>query len=184
MPVEIMGFRSLKEFSSDPEVKDLLQESVKKNWAENAMSIQGLSMVTGSDSQGEDYYTNLFNDVESRLKRNQQPAMVFNKEGEATAAHTVLMSGSGVDKKTGERYLCVRDNNFDANTIDKCQKKMFLTKAGKVRYEFLTPYVAPAMVGKMKMSYTENSNTVEQMKNLKTHCLNSKNCNSTASVTK
>ena len=31
-------------------------------------------------------------------------------------------------------------------------------------------------IGKVELSYTENSNTLEQMKNLSTKCENDKNC--------
>lgn len=178
-PVEIMGFKNLQEFSSDPEVKDLLQESVKKNWAENAMSMQGLSMVTGSDSQGEEYYNKVFDDIEYRLKRHQEPAIVFNQVGDASTAHTVLVSDSGVDSATGRRFICVRDNNFDAAKISNCQKKMYLGKDGQLEYDILPPLIAPKKVGKMKVSYSENSNAVEQIKNLQDHCMKSKDCYST-----
>lgn len=171
-PVEISGFKNLKEFSSQPEVKDLLMESVKKNWAQNAMSIQGLSMVTGSNQEDEAYYTKLFDDMEERIKNHQAPVMVFNGVGEATGAHTVLVKNYGVDPKTSERFICIMENKQDADKSNGCQRKMTLTKNGKVEYSFF-----PRKIGKMKLSYTENSNTVEQINNLKTHCLNSKDCN-------
>lgn len=174
-PIEIIGFKNLKEFSSDPEVKDLLQESVKKNWGENAMSMQGLAMVTNTRSQGEEYYTKVFDDIEYRLSKHQEPAIVINQVGEGSSAHTFLISGSGVDKTTGERYLCARDNNFSAERIVDCQKKLYLTKEGTVEYHMI-PGLPPKAIGNMKVSYTENSNTVEQMKNLKTHCLAYKGC--------
>lgn len=174
-PVEIMGFKNLKEFSSDPEVKDLLQESVKKNWGENAMSMQGLTMVTSTRSQGEEYYSKLFDDIEYRLGKHQEPTIVLNQLGEGSTAHAFLISGSGVDQTTGERYLCARDNNFSAERISNCQKKLYLTKEGTLEYHII-PGMPPKAIGNMKVSYTENSNTVEQVKNLKEHCLGLKGC--------
>ena len=148
---------------------------MKKNWGENAMSMQGLAMVTNTRSQGEEYYTKVFDDIEYRLSKHQEPAIVINQVGEGSSAHTFLISGSGVDKTTGERYLCARDNNFSAESIVDCQKKLYLTKEGTVEYHKI-PGLPPKAIGNMKVSYTENSNTVEQMKNLKTHCLAYKGC--------
>jgi len=34
----------------------------------------------------------------------------------------------------------------------------------------------PAKIGKVELSYTENDNALEQMKNLTTKCQNEKNC--------
>lgn len=170
-PVDIPGFKNLKDFSSDPEVKDLLQESVKKNWAQNAMSTQGLSMITSGEPQGADYYHQLFDDLEFRLKNNQSPAIVFNDRESPTKSHTVLVNGSGT-APDGQRYICLRDNNFAPERSLNCQNKMILTKDGTVTYSKWIPN----KIGKVKLSYSENSNLVEQISNLHAKCLNEKDC--------
>ncbi len=170
-PVDIPGFKNLYEFSSDPEVKALLRESVKDNWAANAMSAQGLSIVASGTPQGGDYYTNLFNDLEFRLKHNQTPLIIFNDKNQSTYAHAVLVSGQGTDSD-GNRFLCIRDNNYmpDSNTF--CKSKMILSVNGIITYDRWSR----REIGQVKLSYNENSNTVEQVKNLRTKCLGDKNC--------
>lgn len=168
-PVDIPGFKNLQEFSSDPEVKNLLMDSVKDVWQENAMSAQGISMVTGSDSQGAEYYNKLFDDIEYRVNNHQSPAIVFNEVDNATKAHTVLVSGSG-KLASGQRYLCIRDNNRPPEESLNCKKKMILRDDGMLLY------VGFGEVGKMKLTHGENANTVEQVTNLKEKCLGDKNC--------
>lgn len=170
-PVDIPGFKNLKDFSSDPEVKDLLQESVKKNWAQNAMSTQGLSMITSGEPQGTEYYHQLFDDLEFRLKNNQSPAIVFNDRESPTKSHTVLVNGSGTTAE-GQRYICLRDNNFSPERSLNCQNKMILTKDGTVSYSKWKP----DKIGKVKLSYSENSNLLEQISNLHSKCQNEKDC--------
>lgn len=169
-PVDIFGFNNLREFSSDPEVKELLQESVKNNWAENAMSTQGLKMVTSSEPQGAEYYNKLFDDVEYRLNNFQQPTIVFNQEGNAPYSHAVLVSGSGKNSN-GERYLCLRDNNYYASGTINCKKKMIMRSNGSIYYEGWY-----SNVGKIVLAHNENANTVEQVKNLRDKCKSEKGC--------
>jgi hypothetical protein len=169
-PVDIPGFKNLKEFSSDPEVKELLEDSVKEIWAQNAMSVQGLSMLTGSAPESEEYNKKLFDDLEFRLKHNQSPVIVFNKMGDATFAHVVLVSGSGAFS-SGERYICIRDNAALPEQSSNCQNLMIITKDGTITY---TGWLN--RIGKIKLSFTENSNTLEQMNNLRAKCLGDRKC--------
>lgn len=171
-PVDIPGFKNLAEFSSDPEVEDLLEDTVKKNWAENAMSSQGLSMVSSATPQGADYYNKLFDDLDFRLANHQQPAIVFNDRENPSKAHTVLVNGSGTNSD-GKRYICLRDNNFTPAKSLNCQNKMLLNSNGTITYDKWFP----KEIGKIKLSFSENSNSLEQMNNLKSKCLQDKKCN-------
>lgn len=168
-PVDIPGFKNLQEFSSDPEVKNLLLDSVKDEWKENAMSAQGISMITGSESQGGEYYNQLFDDIEYRVNNHQQPAIVFNEVDNVTKAHTLLVSKSG-RLSTGQRYLCLLDNNRPPFEGENCFKKMILNHDGTVNYP------GWGFVGKMKLTHGENANTVEQVTNLKEKCRGDKDC--------
>lgn len=170
-PVDIPGYKNLKDFSSDPEVKELLLDNVKDEWARNAMSTQGLSIVASGKPESKEYYEDLFNDIEFRLKNNQSPAIVFNRRENSAFAHTVMVSGSGVTKD-GTRYLCLRDNNYQQHNNMNCGSKMYLNSNGSVSYDRW----APAEIGKVQLSYTENSNTLEQMENLKKRCQDDKDC--------
>ncbi|MDD4973739.1 MAG: hypothetical protein PHY93_05280 [Bacteriovorax sp.] len=174
-PVDIPGFKNLHEFSSDPEVRDLLEEAAKKNWAENAMSTQGLSIIASGEPQGADYYHKLFDDLEFRLKNNQSPAIVFNARDKSTKVHTVLVNGSGTTPK-GERFICIRDNNFSpARSLD-CENKLILSKEGTISY---SKWKKLPDIGQVKLSYSENSNLLEQISNLHTKCLTEKDCDAT-----
>lgn len=169
-PVDIVGYKNLNDFSSNPEVRELLQESVKDNWAENAMTVQGLKMIATSETQGTDYYNNLFDDIEYRLNNFQQPTIVFNEKGNAVYSHAVLVSSYGKNSK-GERYLCLRDNNHVASETMNCRKKMILRQDGSIYYEGWH-----SEIGRVVLANSENSNTVEQVKNLRSKCLTDKNC--------
>ena len=50
-PVDISGFKNLAEFSADPEILDVLFKISKDEWAQNAMSMQGLRIVASSRPQ-------------------------------------------------------------------------------------------------------------------------------------
>jgi hypothetical protein len=170
-PIEIPGYKNLQEFSSDPEVRELLADSVKKNWAQNAMSTQGLGMIASGKPQGADYYNNLFNDLDFRLKHNQSPAIVFNLEEHRSVAHTVLVSGRGVTPE-GVQYICIRDNNVEPERNYNCQNRMFINADGTISYSLWSI----SKIGKVELSYTENSNSLEQMSNLQKKCLGDKDC--------
>ena len=170
-PVDIPGYKNLKDFSSDPEVKEILLDNVKDEWARNAMSTQGLSIVASGKPESKEYYEDLFNDIEFRLKNHQSPAIVFNQRESSAFAHTVMVSGSGMTRD-GTRYLCLRDNNYQQHNNMNCSSKMYLNANGTVSYDRWSP----AEIGKVQLSYTENSNTLEQMENLKKRCHDDKDC--------
>ncbi len=174
-PVDIPGYKNLKEFSNDPEVKELLEENVKKNWAKNAMSSQGLSIISSGEPQGSDYYNKLFDDMQFRLDNHQMPAIVFNDRDNSSDAHTVLVSGSGKNPD-GQRYLCIRDNNYTPEKSYDCKNKMLLGSDGTISYNGW----AKKRIGKVELSYTENSNALEQIKNLRDKCRREKNCDAKA----
>lgn len=169
-PVDIPGFKNLNEFSKNLEIKKLLKELIKQNWATNAMSFQGLSVVATSEPQGSEYYNKLFDDIEYRLKNFQSPTIVFNRKGLSVMAHAVLVSGVGVEKN-GERYLCIRDNNDHASETQNCGMKMRLKSDGTCYYDGWY-----SDIGVIKLSHAENGDTVEQMKNLRSKCQGDKNC--------
>lgn len=170
-PVDIPGFNNLHDFSSDPEVKEILQDTLKDVWAQNAMSSQGLSIVASGEPQGAKHYNDLFDDIEFRLKHHQSPTIIFNQQKSSSYAHSVLVNGYG-KTSDGRRYICLRDNNYYPEQNQHCGSQMILENDGTVSYG---PW-EPAKIGKVELSYTENSNTLEQMKNLSTKCENEKNC--------
>lgn len=170
-PVDIPGFKNLYEFSSDPEVKAIFRESLKDNWAANAMSAQGLAMVASGSPQNGDSNNKLFDDLTFRLKHNQSPLIIFNDKNQSTHVHAVLVSGQGTNA-LGQRYLCINDNNFWPEMNTDCKNKMILAEDGTLKYE-KWPRLE---IGQVKLSFNENSNTIEQVNNLQAKCLVDKNC--------
>lgn len=170
-PVDINGYKNLHDFSSDPEVKELLEETVKKNWARNAMSTQGLHIVASGEPNPVEETRKLFEDIDFRVKHNQMPAVVFNDKNSASYAHTVLVSGTGTGPD-GKRFLCIRDNNYAPERSYNCQNKMVLNDDGSLKYSSW-PY---RTIGKIELSYTENGNVVEQINNLHSKCASDKEC--------
>ena len=177
-PVTIPGFRSLEDFSSDPEVKNLLEESVKDVWGASATTTQGLGMVTSTKTPGTKELNELFDDLEFRLKNNLSPSIVYNEKESVTRAHVLQVSGSGTNLQ-GERYLCLRDNNFKADYSMDCNIKMIMKKDGRVVNEYgpYNPYrISPIEIGKIALTHTENTDTMEQMHNLHNKCAGEKGC--------
>lgn len=185
--VDIPGFAGLREFSEDPEVKDLLEDSVKDLWSQNAMSSQGLAMVTSAQTPEKDELNKMFDDIEFRLKNNLSPAIVYNLSDDKADAHVLQVSGSGVRTETGERYLCLRDNTFVAAISQNCNIKMIIKEDGSLVREMgdnklVNPKtkepILPLKVGKIELAHSENTNTMEQISNLRDKCKKDKNCDS------
>lgn len=183
--VTIPGFKNLFEFSSDPEVKSLIEDSVKEQWSQSAMTTQGLASVSDTTTPPASEMNKLFDDVEFKLKNNLSPALVYNPKDARTESHVLLASGSGVNPETKERYLCLRDNNFRALNSMDCNIKMILKKDGSVVRQFGDPKLInsrtkkpdpPIVLGKIALAHTDNSNTMEQMSNLHAKCAGEKDC--------
>lgn len=180
-PVTIPGFKSLYAFSADPEVRNLLEDSAKEEWSKNAMTSQGLGMVASVATPPKNEMDAMFDDIEFRLKNNMSPSIVYNKKDSRTEAHVLLVSGSGVNPNTNERYLCLRDNNFNPYVSMNCNIKMILKKDGTVMRQLgLSSTTNPGLgldeVGKVALTHSENTNTMEQVNNLHTKCSGEKGC--------
>lgn len=179
-PVTIPGFRSLFDFSSDPEVKNLMEDSAKEEWSKNAMTTQGLGMVASATTPPKNEMDAMFDDIEFRLKNNMSPSIVYNRKESRVDAHVLLVSGSGVNSD-GERYLCLRDNNYGALLSMDCNIRMILKKDGRVMRQFgavysIRPNADLEEVGKVALTHSENTNTMEQVNNLHTKCSGEKGC--------
>lgn len=174
-PVTIPGFVSLYDFSHDPEVKNLLEDSSKDEWSKNAMTTQGLGMISSAATPPKQEIEAMFDDIEFRLKNNMSPAIGYNLKEKKTDAHVLLVSGFGVTPGTNERFLCLRDNNHEAFESMGCNIKMILNHDGTLIREMSRPS-EKEKIGKVALAHTENSNTVEQINNLHTKCSNEKDC--------
>lgn len=180
-PVTIPGFKSLEEFSTDPEVKNLLEDSVKDIWAANATSTQGLAMVASTKTPSNEEFNELFDDIEFRLKNNLSPSIVYNEPIGFSTAHVLQVSSTGINE-AGERFLCLRDNQYRAQNSLNCNIKMIMQKSGKLirQYGAYDPAKPddnkPRELGNVALTHTENTDTMEQVHNLRNKCAGEKGC--------
>lgn len=180
-PVTIPGFKSLEEFSTDPEVKNLLEDSVKEIWAANATSTQGLTMVASTKTPSNTELNVLFDDIEFRLKNNLSPSIVYNEPMGFSTAHVLQVSSTGVNEG-GERFLCLRDNQYRAQNSLNCNIKMIMQKNGKLvrQYGAYDPAKPdrnkPRELGNVALIHNENTDTMEQVHNLRNKCAGEKGC--------
>lgn len=183
-PVDIPGFKSLNEFSSSPEVQDLLMKKMGDEWSKYAGSFQGAKSVLDNSGLSGSESRNLVSDIEARLKKNQQPSLLFNKKSEFGSAHVVLVSEVKLDTKLNKKVLCLRDNNFQAINHINCGNKIAINNDGSMYYcqarydKDAREYrdVCDKEVGNAQITHNENRDTVDQIKNLHTKCANDKDC--------
>lgn len=183
-PVDIPGFRNLYEFSSSPEVQHLLMKKMGDEWSKYAGSFQGAKSVldnsglTGSESR------KLVSDIEARLKRNQQPSLLFNNKKEFGSAHVVLVSEVKFDPALNKKVLCLRDNNLPAISHVNCGNKIAVNNDGSMAYcnykydKEAKQYrdICDEEVGNAQITHNENRDTVDQIKNLHAKCASDKDC--------
>jgi hypothetical protein len=167
-PVTIPGFRSLKDFSADPEVQEALQPAIADEWQVNAASIQGLSSVTQNDPLTHNQYSTLFDEIDEAIKNHQTPKVLFNKVGYSGWAHVVQVQ-SVKKLPNGNRVLCVWDNAYPAADSVDCKKKMELNRFGGLQYGYAT-------VGHIELPHNEKSDVVAQVTNLQKMCTSKYNC--------
>ena len=183
-PVDIPGFKNLYEFSKHPEVQALLMDKVGSEWSKYAGTFQGAKSVLDNSGVAGSESRNLVADIEERLKRNQQPSLLFNNKSEFGSAHVVLVSGVKYDKELRKKVICLRDNNFPAISHMNCGTKIAVDADGAMNYckyqydKEAKTYrdVCDEPVGNAQITHNENRDSVDQIKNLHTKCANDKDC--------
>lgn len=165
-PVEIEGYASLNEFSADPEIQEHLIKKVGDLWKRNAASFQGLKSVFSNKTPMSPQET--INDLTTRLQNHQQPQLLINIEG--VGAHVVLVNNI-VNTEDGRKIICIRDNNYlpsegpcSSGIVVKDQVAFYNTPGG------------PRLINTFQVAHNENSEVVEQQKNLSEKCSKEKNC--------
>lgn len=175
-PVDIDGFADLREFSSHPEVETLLKDSVKSIWGENAMSIQGMKMVSGSSPMEKTDFQKMISDVEERLSNHQAPSIVFNEVDNAKNSHVTIISGVKTNPD-GTKELCIRDNNFHAYYVADCQATIKQDPDGSINYHLpKVGRIKKMPIGKATIVHNEDSDVVAQVRNLQKKCALEKGC--------
>lgn len=183
-PVDIPGFKNLYEFSSDPEVQELLMSKVGEIWSKNASSYQGLKSVMDNTGLSKSDSNSLVLDIENRLMNNQQPSLLFNKKGEMGSAHVVLVQKIMVDPLDNQKYICIRDNNTSPRSHQDCGNRLKVHQDGSLiacRYSYdrearMYRHICETEVGHASITHNENRDAVDQVKNLHTKCASDKDC--------
>jgi hypothetical protein len=161
-PVEIPGYSSLNQFSSDPMIQELLVPEIEDVWKANAASWQGLQSVREGERMKYSEYDNLFTEIEDQIENHQTPKVLFNQVGISGWAHVVQVQSVKKDPN-GKKYLCVWDNSYPLEYSLDCKKKMELSPTGELKYGFYN-------VGKIELPHDEKSETVAQVNNLQKNC--------------
>lgn len=168
-PVEIPGYKSIRHFTSDPMIQELMTPEIESTWQENAVSWQGLQSVKTGKRMSPNEYNKVFDELEYQLANNHAPKVLFNKEGVSGWAHVVQVQSVKRDGM-GIRYLCVWDNAFPLDQSQDCQKKMTLDSNGKLVYGYRE-------IGSIQLPHDEKSETVAQVTNLQKECNQKYFCN-------
>jgi len=165
----IPGFKNLQDFSSsDPDIQSYIADQVAHSWADRAMSFQGLATTLSSSKMKRSSSKNFINQVVNKIDNNQQPQIVFTKEGHRGMTHTVLVSD--YIKREGETILCIRDNNLSPRSNSRCANKMYMSKDGSMYYS------AWGSLGKATVADNDNTDALEQFESLKAKCSKDKGC--------
>lgn len=172
-PAEIEGYKNLLEFSEDPEVKDMLMDFTKEEWAKNAMNWQGLSIVSSKKPLKVEEYKTVLNDIKERLNNNQKPSVVFNIQTDRFAAHTILIDNYQTPANN-VIVLCAIDSNLNPENNKQCMNGLFFN-ATKNTLHFI--HQGEVMdVAQIAIGHSENANIVEQQKNLLAECKGQRSC--------
>jgi hypothetical protein len=165
-PVEIEGYTSLNEFSADPEIQEYMVKKVGDLWKKNAASFQALKSLFSSKTPMSPQDT--ISDLTTRIQNHQQPQLLFKYEG--GGSHVVLVNNIATTEDGG-KIICLRDNNY-LPAEGSCSSGIIVNQQGAF-------YNTPGGAKKIKtfqVAHNENSEVVEQQKNLSEKCSKEKNC--------
>jgi len=165
--VSIPGYSSLKEFSED--YSGALRETVRDEWAGNAMSFSGAGVAAHFWSEDGDDRKDFAKDVKSRLDNNMQPLIVFTAKNSPGLTHALLVDSHKEDKD-GNITLCLRDNNYKNNS--NCENKMKINvKTGKTTYGPWSSEIGGAVIG-----HNNDPDAIAQVKALREKCMGDMKC--------
>lgn len=168
---DIPGFRNLQEFSDDPELSNYFHDKVAREWADRAMSWQGLGLAVNDRPGAPEKNEQIFAEVRRRLSMNQQPNLVYTLADFKFNTHSALVSHEEV--KDGKSVLCMRDNNYEEILNAACLNYMFLDENGRIMsMEMGHTY----MVGGLDLAFNDERDAVNQVKSLHKRCKREKGC--------
>lgn len=176
-PVEIPGFTSIFEFTSNPEVKEILIESIRKTWVESAMSSQGADFVLNKKQMTEDEFKATADEIKKRVDLKLTPTILINSSDKLSLVHALQVQ-KVIENKDGSRTLCLNDNNVPpAFSINCYQQLNFKNGTMQLTLDPVTGLLYEMNnIRRIQIAHTEDSNIVEQAHNLKKKCEIEKNC--------
>lgn len=167
---EIPGFANLYELSSHPDLQSYIADKVAYEWADRAMTFQGMTTALGTSAMNREDADKFIENVREKLSHNYQPQIVFTGEGKMGFTHAVLVSGIRTIK--GQTVLCLRDNNYRPSNNANCDNRLFYSERTKGFY-----YSGfGGELGKVVVAHNNEADVVDQHRSLRDHCQNVKAC--------
>ncbi len=157
--------------SSHPEPQSYMADVVAREWADRAMTFQGLRAAVGANAMGPQAAQEFIEDVREKLSHNHQPQIVFTEEGGAFRTHAVLVSG--IREENGKTVLCIRDNNYNPLSNENCSNKM---SYGTNPQGFTYTGYGWNRLGRVTVAHNNDSDVVAQHRALTEHCNEVKDC--------
>ena len=176
--VDIDGFPSLRTFSEDQQIKEILASTIQSEWARKAVSIDGMSSTSSSSPLDKTDALSLVADLKYRTENHQTPTLLFNPVGNAHGAHVVLVTQVRESHDGLYNVLCIKDNARSAVSNNNCGNSMMVNKeTGKIIYDYNPPRVDQAgnqgpapQVGFCKIPLSESTDAVAQVNSLYDRC--------------
>jgi len=163
----IPGFKNLKEFSTHPSIQEVLKDEVGREWAEENHNFENIVLQVRNDltDMSKSQSVSLFKEIKERIDNHMQPKVWFTD----IDTHVVLISHYEIDHE-GNIVLWPRDNNVSPRRNHSCLHKITINKSGEVQHS------KRGKLRMMRLSPTEDSNTVEQVNALRAYCHKEKDC--------
>lgn len=173
---EFPGISNLNELSRYPGLQTYLFDRMGELWADNAMTFQGLFTSLKSTPQSREDNEEFFRDVKRKIDNHEQPQIVFTRNNAKFMTHAVLVSH--YIQEGDQTILCIRDNNYGAQSNQNCENRMTMNTDGSVNYESSNPYNFDwGKLGGLKIAHNDNREAVTQMNRLHKKCEDDKGCN-------
>lgn len=172
---EIPGYANLKAFSDDPEFSNYFKDKVTREWADRAMSWQGLRVAISDEPQPREHNERIFAEARRRLTLNQQPNLVFTEENRRFFTHASLISHE--ETINGKTVLCMRDNNYDESFNAICGSYVYVNPEGKLMHSI--QYGMARMertIAAVDLAFNDERDAMKQMKSLYKKCTSEKGC--------
>jgi hypothetical protein len=166
----IKGFTNLNELSLHPEFQSYIADKVAYSWADRAMTFQGTSVALGSSKMSKDSSQSFIENVVKKIDNNQQPQIVFTKEGSMGTTHAVLVSH--YIKDGDKTILCIRDNNTSPHLNVGCDNRMYVNNDGGIFYDSYSW----GNLGKVVVGHNDNADSLGQFTSLRKLCHKLKGC--------